>query len=111
MTRQLLAWRMRQLGTPVQVIPVGLDRSLRDRFAGLRIDRAKAWLRVGAANVEVEKTPELVAAQRARPNALWICDLLADEENPRGDIVAFSPPRSGQLAAPIPVEVPPAREE
>jgi hypothetical protein len=107
-TANLLAWRLRQFAAPIQVRPVGLRTSIRDGVALLSIDAQRATLGFRTRSVSIEPTQEVIAAARQCPEALWICDLLADEDNPRGDIVPFDPPRSGSLAVALPVEVPAA---
>jgi len=108
MSSSLLCWRLRQLGTPIQVVPPDLRFDRRDELALLRISSGTPRLVFERGSTGLRPTPELLR-RATNEAALYVCDLQAGLDAGHGDIVPFAPPRAGALGVALPVVVPEAR--
>jgi len=106
MTNSLLAWHLRQLARPIEVRPLDLQRDVRDLIGRLELDRSGPRLRFRTFGVRLEPSEELTDLNRRHPGALCACDLVTSDSGARGDIVPFTPPRTGTLDVAVPVRVP-----
>lgn len=109
MSKTLLAWRLRQVGIPIQVRAPRRDRDLRDEIGRLEYRRGTPTVVLAGTSIELEPNPALSEFLRRHPEGLCVCDLSSTEDGgARGDVVPFRPPRTGELSVSVPVELPAA---